>query len=1051
MAIDNVSVTQNVTNVEVAQVPATNLTVTQNSPSNVIVQAPGPQGAAGPANVLNPGTVTALAPAASPTVTITGTSPNQTINFGIPAGAKIIQGTVAPASGTGLQGDWYQNTSTWDHYEKTSATVWTLRGNIKGATGNTGPAPTLNTPTATALAVGATPTVSMTGTNPYTFNFGIPASAVWWNGTAPPATGTGAVGDYYLVSSGTGVGDVYKKTAAATWTLQGNIRGAAGTGNVSSSGTIVAGNLSSFTDTTGGLIQDAGFAASDVVRASTTQTISGTKTFTQRTAITPGGESLDLKADANDHTYMGFYARTAAQGTRSAYLGYAGVGSTSFSIQNELSAGIISIGTTGNGNINLNAGTGTITLTSGIVNATTQLQEAGARVYSANNKPTDASSFTTGILPAARMGTNVSGVAAQQRYGLRGDSTWFPITDNLVNNPSQLDSTGGWSASNSGTLTMQDSVMPDGTTARVLQSTNTGDTQNYSNIFPIDTSQAYEVRVWYKDPVVSAGGSNQFYIGLQGYTDTNATVSASYMQVASSTGATTTATSNFYFMNKVGATAGWTEYVGYVIPAGADTTLFAGLGTPSTFAQFQSNHKWMRLRILNWNNVTTPRDVQIGHVSVRAMDVDAIKSARNAASITSGTVAPARLGSGTPSATTVLLGNSTWSGLDAAGIVDKSSAQTIAGIKTFTSDQYISNGAMQYINNTNYAPPSFNTRSSGTRIVLVSSVSATAADYAIGIDNSTLWNSVDTTSHSFKWYGGNTLAATLTGAGNLSTTGTITSNGVMYAPARLRAGFNAATTSATSLTTSAAEFELSSQSLITIGENVAGQAHPAITWYRTASGTRSGTAFRQFLDGSNGPFRFQKGPNNTAYGSETYTDLVTIDLLGTVTAASFSGSGASLTALTAANISGVIPIANIPTGTTGTTVALGNHLHTGTYEPVITAGTTAQYYRGDKTWQTLNVAAVSGAAPLASPTFTGTVSGITATMVGLGNVPNVDMTNLSNAASGTVAQARLAHNVQRFVFTVATAARPTGSTYVEWVGPVQPNNAIDGDTWVNTA
>lgn len=176
---------------------------------------------------------------------------------------------------------------------------------------------------------------------------------------------------------------------------------------------------------------------------------------------------------------------------------------------------------------------------------------------------------------------------------------------------------------------------------------------------------------------------------------------------------------------------------------------------------------------------------------------------------------------------------------------------------------------------------------------------------------------------------------------------------------------------------------------------------------------------------------------------------------------------------------GTFVIARIPTGTTSTTVALGNHLHAGVYEPVIAAGTTAQYRRGDNSWQTLNVAAVSGAAPLASPTFTGTVAGITATMVGLANVANlaqVDLVNAqtiagiktfsspivgsgasltalngSNISTGTVAQARIVQNTQRIIFTTAGTARPTGSTYVEWVGPVSPTNAVDGDTWVNTA
>ena len=41
----------------------------------------------------------------------------------------------------------------------------------------------------------------------------------------------------------------------------------------------------------------------------------------------------------------------------------------------------------------------------------------------------------------------------------------------------------------------------------------------------------------------------------------------------------------------------------------------------------------------------------------------------------------------------------------------------------------------------------------------------------------------------------------------------------------------------------------------------------------------------------------------------------------------------------------------------------------GTYEPAITAGTTAQYWRGDKSWQTLNQAAVAGLTTADSPSF----------------------------------------------------------------------------------
>lgn len=46
--------------------------------------------------------------------------------------------TGTPAAGLGVVGDMHLNTSTWDIREKTAASTWTVRGNIKGATGNTG-------------------------------------------------------------------------------------------------------------------------------------------------------------------------------------------------------------------------------------------------------------------------------------------------------------------------------------------------------------------------------------------------------------------------------------------------------------------------------------------------------------------------------------------------------------------------------------------------------------------------------------------------------------------------------------------------------------------------------------------------------------------------------------------------------------------------------------------------------------------------------------------------------------------------------------------------
>jgi len=55
----------------------------------------------------------------------------------------------------------------------------------------------------------------------------------------------------------------------------------------------------------------------------------------------------------------------------------------------------------------------------------------------------------------------------------------------------------------------------------------------------------------------------------------------------------------------------------------------------------------------------------------------------------------------------------------------------------------------------------------------------------------------------------------------------------------------------------------------------------------------------------------------------------------------------------------------------------------------------------------------SEVARLASPTFTGTVSGVTAAMVGLGNVDNSDATNASNLATGEVSDGLIPSTIAR--------------------------------------
>jgi hypothetical protein len=65
------------------------------------------------------------------------------------------------------------------------------------------------------------------------------------------------------------------------------------------------------------------------------------------------------------------------------------------------------------------------------------------------------------------------------------------------------------------------------------------------------------------------------------------------------------------------------------------------------------------------------------------------------------------------------------------------------------------------------APPSYNTRSNGTKIALYPGVSATTAEYALGIDASTFWMSVPNNTGTFKFYAGTSEIMRIMGTGNV--------------------------------------------------------------------------------------------------------------------------------------------------------------------------------------------------------------------------------------------------------------------------------------------
>jgi hypothetical protein len=134
------------------------------------------------------------------------------------------------------------------------------------------------------------------------------------------------------------------------------------------------------------------------------------------------------------------------------------------------------------------------------------------------------------------------------------------------------------------------------------------------------------------------------------------------------------------------------------------------------------------------------------------------------------------------SVTNTTASTSTNSGaLTVAGGVGIGGSVTVGGGVGVSNNLHVSGGIISLDNATSnalsFAPtgvnaPTFTTKSAGTKVVLYPALGGSATDYAIGIDAGTLWNSlpqVDSGMY-FKWYGGTTEVASLSGTGVFSAT-----------------------------------------------------------------------------------------------------------------------------------------------------------------------------------------------------------------------------------------------------------------------------------------
>lgn len=287
----------------------------------------GATGATGPANTLTVGSVATGSPAQ---VTITGTAPNQTIDFVFPEG-HWWTGSGAPGSNpSALNGDLYLDTSGNGNVYQLQSGTWVLQTSLKGpqgTTGNTGPrgsewftgsgAPGtvsgaqsgdfyLDTSAGGYYSYnGSTWTLQGNLTGPQGTQGPTGASSTWRTGSGAPAAGLGANGDMYL---NTANGDVYGPKASGAWgSPSANIVGpAAPQATASTQGTIQLG---------GG---DLGGSATAVTVPALANKADKATTITAGTGLTGGG---DLSANRTLAVSYGTTTGTAAQGNDSRITG----------------------------------------------------------------------------------------------------------------------------------------------------------------------------------------------------------------------------------------------------------------------------------------------------------------------------------------------------------------------------------------------------------------------------------------------------------------------------------------------------------------------------------------------------------------------------------------------------------------------------------------------------------------------------------------------------------------------------------------------------------
>ena len=228
----------------------------------------------------------------------------------------------------------------------------------------------------------------------------------------------------------------------------------------------------------------------------------------------------------------------------------------------------------------------------------------------------------------------------------------------------------------------------------------------------------------------------------------------------------------------------------------------------------------------------------------------------NSASTSSVTLSPT--GSGTVSISPTTAGTinnmSIGATTKATGGFTSVTATGQASTTTGSGTLYISNTTNSRIDYaagaSNFGAPTFNGISAGAKIIMWPGNGAAAADYALGIEGSTLWYGVPTTSEQFKWYGGTTNVMTLTGLGVLtaaSFSGAL--NGTVGATTASTGAFTTLSASTSVSFSPSGAITLNPTTAGTINNMSIGATTAAAGSFTTlaASSTVSGTGFSTYL------------------------------------------------------------------------------------------------------------------------------------------------------------------------------------------------------------